>query len=245
MIPLSDPYGAPDPFRIDGPAVISFSGGRTSGYMLRRILDAGLQPDVHVLFADTGKEFPATYAFVEACQQHWGVPIHRVARPGGFTQLITDKRFLPNPVMRFCTTELKLKPIAQWMTAHGYPAWDTVVGIRADEPKRILIMRERGLFLPLVDAAITVGQVKAFWANQAFDLHLRPHESNCDLCFMKGFGLRRQIVRDHPDTLHWWVEQEDRIGGTFRHDQPPYAVLAQQPDLFTTDESLAECFCHD
>lgn len=29
-----------DPFLIEGPAVISFSGGRTSGYMLRRILDA-------------------------------------------------------------------------------------------------------------------------------------------------------------------------------------------------------------
>lgn len=32
-----------DPFLIEGPAVISFSGGRTSGYMLRRVLDAGLQ----------------------------------------------------------------------------------------------------------------------------------------------------------------------------------------------------------
>src|SRR5690242_17474485 len=43
---------AMSPFQIEGPAVISFSGGRTSAYMLRRILDEGVRPDVFVLFAD-------------------------------------------------------------------------------------------------------------------------------------------------------------------------------------------------
>lgn len=211
-----------NPFLIEGPAVISFSGGRTSGYMLRRILDAGLQPDVHVLFADTGKEFPATYDFVRDVALHWGVRIHWVARPGGFTKLITDKKFLPNPIARFCTSELKLAPINNWMIEHGYTEWDTVVGIRADEPKRVATMRERGLFVPLADAHVTRADVMAFWARQIFDLQLQPHESNCDLCFLKGVGLRRQIVRDHPETLAWWVEQEQRIGGTFRSDSLPY-----------------------
>lgn len=49
------------PYEIDGQAVVSFSGGRTSGYMLRRILGEGLRPDVHVIFADTGKERAETY----------------------------------------------------------------------------------------------------------------------------------------------------------------------------------------
>lgn len=62
-----------DHFKIDGPAVISFSGGRTSGLMLRRCLDAGLQPDVHVLFANTGKERPETLDFVRDCGLNWGV----------------------------------------------------------------------------------------------------------------------------------------------------------------------------
>jgi predicted phosphoadenosine phosphosulfate sulfurtransferase len=235
-----------DPFLIDGPAVISFSGGRTSGYMLRRILDVGLQPDVHVLFADTGKERPETYDFVRACAAQWDVPIPWVHRPGYFTQLITDKKFLPNPVARFCTTELKLKPIAQWMESAGYTTWDTVIGMRADEPKRVATMRDRGLSVPLADAGVTKADVMAFWSRQPFDLALQPHESNCDLCFLKGVGKRRQIIRDHPELVGWWIEQEQRIGGRFRNNEPSYADIAAQPDLFAQpDESLTECFCHD
>jgi hypothetical protein len=235
-----------DPFLIEGPAVISFSGGRTSGYMLRHILDAGLRPDVHVLFADTGREFDATYRFVRDVEERWGVPIHWVKRPGYFTQLITDKKFLPNPVARFCTTELKLVPIRKWMEARGYAEWDDVIGIRADEPSRVAKMRERGVVVPLAAAGTTKADVMAFWLAQPFDLGLAPHESNCDLCFLKGIGKRRQIVRDHPERVAWWVEQEQRIGGRFRSDAPSYADIAAQPDLFAQqDESIVECYCHD
>ena len=65
----------PNPFRVDGPALISFSGGRTSAYLLSRVLDAGLQPDVHVIFCNTGKEDDRTLDFVRACGEGWGVPI--------------------------------------------------------------------------------------------------------------------------------------------------------------------------
>lgn len=67
-----------NPFRIDAPAVISFSGGRTSGLMLYRILDAfggTLPDDIKVVFCNTGKERPETLDFVERCSAEWGVPI--------------------------------------------------------------------------------------------------------------------------------------------------------------------------
>ena len=67
-----------DPFKIEGPALISFSGGRTSGYMLWRILQAHggtLPDDVKVTFANTGKEMPQTLDFVRDCGERWGVNI--------------------------------------------------------------------------------------------------------------------------------------------------------------------------
>jgi len=44
-----------NPYKIEGPALISFSGGRTSGYMLYKILEAydgKLPNDIHVVFAN-------------------------------------------------------------------------------------------------------------------------------------------------------------------------------------------------
>lgn len=242
-----------DPFLIEGPAVISFSGGRTSGYMLRRVLDAGLRPDVHVLFADTGKERQETYAFVRACASRWCVEIVWIERPGHFTQLITDKKFLPNPVTRFCTQELKIRPMRQWMLAKGYAHWTNIVGIRADEPRRVARMKESAekrverwdIDMPLAEAGVTTDDVMAFWARQPFDLQLRPDEGNCDLCFLKGYDKVKNIIRDRPDLAVWWAEQERRIGGTFRNDRPSYSAMLSQGDLFMDATALAECYCTD
>lgn len=58
-----------NPYRIYGPAIISFSGGRSSGYMLHEILmahEGTLPDDVHVVFANTGKEMGETLDFVRA-----------------------------------------------------------------------------------------------------------------------------------------------------------------------------------
>lgn len=67
-----------DPFKITGPAVISFSGGRTSAYMLYRILEAhggALPAHVVVIFTNTGKERAETLDFVERVSCRWGVPV--------------------------------------------------------------------------------------------------------------------------------------------------------------------------
>lgn len=81
MLIIPIPHGLdlmqPAPFVIEGPAVVSFSGGRTSGYMLKRILDAnsGLPPQCHVVFANTGKEHNATLDFVRDVSVHFQVDI--------------------------------------------------------------------------------------------------------------------------------------------------------------------------
>ena len=69
---MSNPYKLPD-----GNIQISFSGGRTSAYMLHHILEAnGDLPDrVQVTFANTGREMPETLDFVQECSQRWGLKV--------------------------------------------------------------------------------------------------------------------------------------------------------------------------
>ena len=64
-----------NPYKINGPALISFSGGRTSGFMLWNIIQAHggtLPKDVYVTFANTGKEAPETLDFVHEIEQKFG-----------------------------------------------------------------------------------------------------------------------------------------------------------------------------
>lgn len=56
--------------------VILFSGGRTSGYMLRRLIDSnGGIDDCTVIFCNTGKERKETLDFVHRVQTMWEIPI--------------------------------------------------------------------------------------------------------------------------------------------------------------------------
>lgn len=69
------------PYFCRGPTLISFSGGRTSAYMLFMVLCAhgGELPDyVVVAFANTGRELPETLRFVHECSIRWGVKINWV-----------------------------------------------------------------------------------------------------------------------------------------------------------------------
>src|SRR3990167_8785207 len=142
---------SPTPFYLEGPAVVSFSGGRTSGYMLYRVLDehgGTLPSDAHVCFADTGREREETYEFIQECADRWNVAITWLAygyppsshrRNFGeeqtpFDLLIARKKYLPNPVMRFCTQDLKIRAARDFMRAKGFDHWINVVGLRADEP---------------------------------------------------------------------------------------------------------------
>jgi 3'-phosphoadenosine 5'-phosphosulfate sulfotransferase (PAPS reductase)/FAD synthetase len=265
-----------NPFKIIEPTCISFSGGRTSAYMLYKVLEAhdmSLPEDAVVCFANTGKEDEATLKFVHDCSTHWNVPIvwleyrdaeevngrwrqvvYATASRNGepFEAMIERKKFLPNSVMRFCTTELKINPIARYMESIGYKEFDTFAGIRADEPKRVVRLRE-SLYAPLAKTGIRQADVQDFWKAQSFDLGLEFQNKvtalgNCDLCFMKGGSQIMSIIQHQPERAIWWAKQEEKINGRFCKDRPSYSEMLKfsesQTDMFGNDETIP-CFCGD
>lgn len=78
-----------------------------------------------------------------------------------------------------------------------------------------------------------------------FDLKLKEHEGNCDLCFLKGKKKKQAIARETPEKFDWWIEQEKKVNGTFTPDYS-YETLRlhviNSPE-FEFDDSL-ECFCN-
>jgi hypothetical protein len=277
-----------DPFEILEPTVISFSGGRTSAYMLWRILQSNegkLPNEAIVVFANTGKEEEATLKFVQDCGKNWNVPIHWVeyawnedaklrfkkvnfesaSRNGEpFMEMIHESTgYLPNPVGRICTAQLKIRTIDKYLKSLGWKHNENMdwVGIRADEMRRAAKMdRER---TPLVTAGVTKQTVGDFWKEQLFDLGL-PNmngvtmHGNCDLCFLKPTHQIISLIREKPSRADWWIKAEMSgqtsnktfgDGGRFRKDRPSYSDLKafalSHDDMFPTDEEGIPCFCGD
>lgn len=278
---------AGNPYFITGPALISFSGGRTSAFMLHEILRAheGSLPDnVVVTFANTGKEREETLRFVHECSVRWNVRVHWLEWRSGdvpfeevgfnsasrngepFEALIAKKNFLPNGVMRFCTQELKIRVMRDFCKSRGWANWTNVIGLRYDEGLRVLKAIDRSMSgkdpwrnkMPLADAKVTVRDVHEFWSRQPFDLDLEPYEGNCDLCFLKGRGKLKRLIRDNPGMVNWWKRMEESVvakseqAGRFRKEYS-YADLEREvltqplmPGLLDDDgeEYDAECGLH-
>ncbi len=242
-----------NPYLITEPTCISFSGGRTSAYMLYKVLEAHggkLPEDAIVCFANTGKEDAATLQFVHDCETNWDVKIvwleflpdnpkykivdfNTASRNGEpFEQLINKKKYLPNTFARFCTTELKIIPIERFMASLWYEDFVTFVGIRADEPRMVAKMKNNKSIkeTPLATDKVTTKDVLDFWDKQPFNLQTVTVNgnsllSNCDLCFLKKADHLISLIRDNPSRATWWAKQESVIGARFNQAHPSYADM--------------------
>jgi 3'-phosphoadenosine 5'-phosphosulfate sulfotransferase (PAPS reductase)/FAD synthetase len=276
------------PFTISEPTCISFSGGRTSAYMLWRVLqdNNGLPDEAVVCFANTGKEDEATLRFVQRCSDEWGVPITWVeytpheetrqrfrvvnfetaSRNGEpFEAVIRAKNYLPNPVTRFCTVEMKIRAIANYLLSIGMAETQaegermSLVGIRADEQRRAAKIADKTR-IPLYLAGVTVQDVGAFWSAQPFNLELATHNGrtlagNCDLCFLKPGNQVFTLIQQKPERAFWWAKMEALAlaskpsGARFRSDRPSYQQMLDfaqdQGQLFDPEEEAIGCFCGD
>lgn len=276
--PVTSPYLFPK-----GNVGIAFSGGRTSAYMLHQVLEAnGPLPDrVVVSFQNTGREMPETLDFVQECGERWGVRIvwleyrpeaprfevvsHNSASRNGepFEALIRKRKFLPNRVTRFCTGDMKIKPMTRYLRSLGWDGWYVATGIRADEPDRLgakIGARQRWApWYPLAAAGVSRHDVAAFWERQPFDLRLpnvkgRTSLGNCDGCFLKSEAARAALVRDYPERAQWWSDMEAvaqsissrPTGARFREDGTWSAhidfVNRQRDWIFLDEGSLCQAY---
>ncbi|WP_025770255.1 hypothetical protein [Thioalkalivibrio sp. HK1] len=110
----------------------------------------------------------------------------------------------------------------------------SLIGLRADEPRRVARVKERNeldrdsserrstglcdgemICTPLADSGIGKEEVKAFWEKRDFDLRLPSDAnlSNCVYCFMKGTNTLQKIIanrRNIDDGLPEDIRSIDR-----------------------------------
>lgn len=143
--------------------------------------------------------------------------------------------YLPNPTMRFCTTEMKLQPIFDWwrkeinspvvmrigfraneMTrannmllkcnANGYLEMKAVVGKRGTQNKWEDIEWQKPVF-PLINDAIFKDTIEEYWKDKTVKF---AYMNNCIGCFHREVHLLKKMQQMHPNKFDWFVKMEDK-----------------------------------
>jgi hypothetical protein len=236
----------------------SLSGGKTSSYIAANypadynVFALVTTKDKSCKFLDKkvrqkvadkiGKDFIGTleddliiYTMFDL-EQYIGKEINWVAGKY-FDNIIISKngsRYLPNVTQRFCTTELKLKPIYNWWKNNINEVVKVRIGFRANETKRAFSMlnntNSNGNIemkdivgkrktqnkwaniewqkpeFPLIEDNIYKDQIESFWENK--DVRF-AYMNNCVGCFHRNEVLLKFMSDKHPNKFNWFSKQEN------------------------------------
>jgi len=261
--------------------------------MLYKVLEAhnmSLPNEAKIIFCNTGKEENATLNFINQCSKEWNVEItwlefavvngekiskvvnyETASRNGEPFEAVIDwfKPALPNGRARYCSSQMKTRTMHRHLKSLGWEDWDSFIGIRADEPRRVAKFRanphpenkHETVCMPLVPANVSSKDIGYFWANKNFDLGLpnmngKTMHGNCDLCMLKPKSQILSLIQEKPERALWWIKQEEQAatrchgdGKFFAIDRPSYAQMykysAEQSDMFDANEEAISCFCGD
>ena len=215
--------------------VVSFSGGRTSAYLVHLIekmrKDGDFTGNVEYIFMDTGAEHPKTYEFIKKCVEHFGidltclqgdfeqpvgvghsykvVPLESLKHDminGPFGRLMA-KYGVPTVASAWCTSRMKEETHDKYCNEkYGNGNYITWLGIRVDEPKRLRIGKNPLLRYMAEITDFDKEDVLDFWQEMPFNLEIEDHLGNCVFCFKKSINKVALAARDEPELAAHFID---------------------------------------
>ena len=190
--------------------ILGISGGRDSAALAVYMRQNHPAIDMEYFFTDTGKELPEVYDFLNRLEGFLGKPIDRLNPDRDFDFWLAEYgNFLPSAKTRWCTRQLKLRPLNQWLKddlengvdVHSY------VAIRADEPNRSgyksphtnmkvhFPLREAG-----IDKAGVIDLLKDTDIGEPEYYRWRSR-SGCTFCFFQQKIEWVRLMQEHPEAF--------------------------------------------
>ena len=198
--------------------VISFSGGRTSAYLLSLFTSNN---DAVFIFCDTGAEHPNTYTFIKQCVKHFNIElvclkaVVNKERGVGVTYKVVDvdsigwdlsmfsdiskKYGAPfNPSGAHCTQHLKTVPFYKYCDEKfGKGNYTTWLGIRVDELRRL--KPKKGVKYLAELSQMDKNGILGYWRDMPFDLNLDEWLGNCVFCIKKPVNRVALATLSEPE----------------------------------------------
>lgn len=140
--------------------LVQFSGGKDStASLIWAIKESGYEKkNIKAIFCDTGFENPKTYDYIYETVDTLGVElvVLKSNKYDNFFDLTIKRKQFPSLKKRFCTEELKIKPMIDYVLDTVKDHFLTIQGIRKMESKSRSLMNEsctffKSYFVPTFD----------------------------------------------------------------------------------------------
>ncbi len=198
--------------------IMGLSGGRDSAALAVYLRDR--VPDIQYFFCDTGAELPETYDFLARLEAYFSKRILRLGTGRDFDHYLDVYRgALPSPQMRWCTKQMKIKPLEQWIDkTFGDRKVISYVAIRADEPSRQGYLSTKPnieVVYPLRDDGIDKDGVMRILEEAGVGLPAYYEwrtRSGCYFCFFQRKAEWIGLSERHPDLFQKAVDYENKVG---------------------------------
>ncbi len=193
--------------------ICGISGGKDSSALA--VYMRGKVPDMEYFFCDTGAELPETYEYLTRLEVILGKPIARLNSERGFDHWFEVFRgALPSPQMRWCTRNMKIKPIENWV---GDDPAVSYVAIRADESNRKGYISTKSNIetrFPFIEDGIDHDQVLRILEDAGIGLPAYYEwrtRSGCYFCFYQRKAEWIGLSERHPDLFERAVAIEQKV----------------------------------
>lgn len=271
--------------------VNSLSGGKTSAYIAKhypadveifslvRIEDKdnlwmqGKDENTRQLISDRiGKEFVGTAEMDEIIytmldlEQFIGREIKWVSGES-FEQIIKDRgNYLPNKMVRYCTVEMKIKPIFEYLKKTIELPCEMRIGFRPTEVSRAETIMQRGdengvewfdvvvgkrgnqnkwgkepyrvVKFPLIDDNINKDVIYNYWNDKPVRFAYR---NNCVGCVNRQPLMISHMASKDLKTVEWFAKQELNTGNQFFSDVSFSKILSFGNQQRFFDEDFSDC----
>jgi hypothetical protein len=269
--------------------VNSLSGGKTSSYIaanypadydvfsLVRIEDENCKfPDekirkevedrIQAPFIGTAEDDTIIYTMLDL-EQYIGREITWVT--GQTFDGIIQKHggFLPNKIARYCTTDMKTIPIAEWRYKNIDGDVTMRFGYRANEQGRAKRMMEKVNDNDMTEVKIVIGKhpngnnkwktieyckpefplikdhlfkdsIEQFWIDKPVRF---AYMNNCVGCWWRSPMLLSHMSKRHPEKMDWFARQEEGNKGRFKSEVSYREIMNYKTQIQLFDDDFNEC----
>lgn len=183
----------------------------------------------------------------------------------GSYKMANGKNYLPNQMTRYCTTDMKVQPIAQWCYENTELPIEMRIGFRANEMSRAKNMMERAtdgiesfkfkvgekngrnqwktlpyrnVKFPLIEEGIFKDKIESYWKDKPVRF---AYQNNCVGCFHRNELMLKHMSVKAEKQFNWFVDIERKNGCTFKSGITYEKIKNHKLQLDLFDEDFQDC----